>query len=125
MEEVLRWTSPVIHQAKTALVDTELGGVHIPAGDRVAQFYPSGNRDEDHFDDPFAFRVDRAAGSGLVFGFGEHFCLGVHLARLEVSMILEQLSRRFDALEITGPIERLRSNTIGSLKRVPFRAHRA
>jgi len=123
VEEVLRWSSPVIHLAKVALVDTELDGTDISAGDRVALFYPSGNRDEDHYDDPFVFRIDRSPNPGLVFGFGEHFCLGVHLARLEMAIVFEHLARRFDGFEITGPVERLQSHTMGSYKRIPFQAH--
>jgi cytochrome P450 len=119
VEEVLRWSSPVIHLAKVAVQDTEVGGVEIAAGDRMALYYPSGNRDEEHYEDPFVFRLDRTDNPSLVFGFGEHFCLGSHLARLEVAMIFSHLTQRFESIEVTGPVERLRSHLMGSYKRVP------
>ena len=123
VEEVLRWASPVIHLARVAVEDTEIGGVQIPAGDKLALFYPSGNRDEDVFDEPFRFRIDRDPNHGFVFGFGEHYCMGVHVARLEVAAIFRHLVERFESFEITGPVERLSANMIGGIKRLPVRAH--
>jgi cholest-4-en-3-one 26-monooxygenase len=122
VEEVLRWSSPVIHLARVALVDVDVGGITIPAGDKVAMFYPSGNRDEDVFDDPFRFRIDRDPNPSFVFGFGEHYCMGVHVARLEISTVVRQMLARFESFEITGTVERLRANMIGGIKRLPVRA---
>ena len=89
-DEMVRWASPVIHFIRTATEDTEVGGKAIKAGDSLVLFYPSANRDEDVFDDPFAFRVDRDPNPHLGFGVGEHFCLGAGLARMELRVFLEQ-----------------------------------
>ena len=120
-EEVLRWTSPVVHFARTATRDCELGGQRIRAGDALALFYASANRDESVFEDPFAFRIDRRPNHHLAFGVGEHVCLGAHVARLELRAIFERLLRRLAHAELSGPVERLRSSTVGGLKRVPIR----
>ena len=86
IEEILRWTSPIIHFARTATQDVEIHGKRIRKGDQLALFYPSANRDEDVFDDPFTFRVDRDPNRHLAFGIGEHFCAGAHVARLELEV---------------------------------------
>ena len=84
VEEIVRWVSPVIQFCRTADEDVEVGGTTIPAGEAVCLFYPSANRDETVFPDPFAFRVDRDPNEHLGFGIGVHFCLGANLARLEL-----------------------------------------
>jgi cytochrome P450 len=104
-----------------AVEDCVLHGVEIRAGDQLALYYASANRDEDVFEDPFAFRVDRRPNPHLAFGFGEHFCVGAHLARVEIEMILRHLLARLDWFELAGPIERLSSITNGSIKRLPLR----
>ena len=121
VEEVLRWTSPVVHFARTATADVELGGQKIRAGDALALFYASANRDEEVHHEPFAFRVDRRPNRHLAFGVGEHVCLGAHVARLELRAILAELLRRLDHCELAGPVVRLRSSTVGGLKSVPVR----
>jgi len=121
VEEILRWTSPVVHFARTATADVELEGQKIRAGDALALFYASANRDEDVYPDPFAFRVDRQPNPHLAFGVGEHICLGAHVARLELRVIFAHLLRRLERAELAGPVERLRSSTVGGLKRVPIR----
>ena len=121
VEEILRWTSPVVHFARTAREDVELRGQKIRAGDALALFYASANRDEEIHAKPFAFRVDRRPNRHLAFGVGEHVCLGAHVARLELRVILAQLLRRLAHAELAGPVERLRSATVGGVKRMPIR----
>ena len=121
VEEILRWTSPVVHFVRTATADVELESQKIRAGDALALFYPSANRDEDVYPDPFAFRVDRRPNPHIAFGVGEHICLGAHVARLELRVIFAHLLRRLEHAELAGPVERLRSATVGGLKRVPIR----
>jgi cytochrome P450 len=94
VEEVLRWVSPVLTMVRTVTTDHVLHGTRLRAGDRVLLLYQSANRDERTFDDPYAFRVDRSPNRHLAFGFGPHLCLGAHLARLEVEVVLAQLLRR-------------------------------
>jgi cytochrome P450 len=121
VEEMLRWVSPIIHFTRRTLVDSEVHGVTIPAGDTVALFFASGNRDEAVFDDPFAFRVDRAPNPHLAFGFGTHFCMGAHLARVELETIYRHLLTRLESFEVTGPVERLASHVNGGFKHLPVR----
>ena len=121
VEEILRWVSPISHFTRTATADMELHGRSIRTGDRLALYYASANRDEDVFDDPFAFRVDRSPNPHLTFGFGEHFCVGAHLARVEVELVLAHLLGRVERFELAGPVERLRSIVNGSIKRLPLR----
>ena len=121
IEEVLRWTSPIIHFARTASRDTVLRGQKIREGDHLALFYPSANRDEEVFDRPYEFDVTRDPNRHLAFGIGEHFCAGAHLARLELEFAFKYLLPRIDQIEVTGPVERLRSNLVGGIKHLPVR----
>jgi cytochrome P450 len=121
VEEVVRWVSPLIHFARTATEDFELRGRRIRAGDALALFYPSANRDEEVFDDPFTFRIDRDPNRHLAFGVGEHFCLGAHLARLELQVAYKHLLPRIEEIELAGPVERLHSSLVGGVKRLPIR----
>ncbi len=121
VEEVVRWSSPIIHFARTATEDFRLRGKRIRKGDALALFYPSANRDEEVFDDPFAFRIDRRPNRHLGFGIGEHFCLGSHLARLEIQVAYKHLLPRLAEVELAGPVERLHSSLVGGLKRLPIR----
>jgi cholest-4-en-3-one 26-monooxygenase len=121
VEEVLRWVSPISHFTRTATEDYELRGTTIRAGEQVALYFASANRDEDVFDEPFAFRVDRRPNPHLAFGFGEHFCMGAQLARAELETIFRHLLGRAAAFEVAGPIERLSSIVNGSIKRLPLR----
>jgi cholest-4-en-3-one 26-monooxygenase len=121
VEEVLRWTSPLIHFSRTATGDFALRDKTIRAGEHVALFYPSANRDEEVFDDPFEFRVDRSPNRHLAFGIGEHFCLGAHVARTELQVAYKHLLPRIEEMELAGPVDRLRSNLVGGIKRLPIR----
>jgi cytochrome P450 len=87
----------------------------------VALFFASGNRDEDVFDDPFSFRVDRTPNPHLAFGFGEHFCMGAHIARVELETVFRHLLDRLEWFELVGPVERLNSNVNGGIKHLPVR----
>jgi len=104
-DEIIRWSSPVADFARTATRDTELAGVSIAAGDRVVLFYPSANRDERAFADPFRFDIRRSPNHHVSFGGGgAHYCLGAHLARREIRTLLEQVLARFERIELTGEI---------------------
>ena len=121
VEEILRWVSPISHFTRVATEDCEVRGVGIRAGDQLALYFASANRDEEVFDDPFAFRVARRPNPHLAFGFGEHFCMGAQLARIEIETMFRHLLARLDWFELAGPVERLRSAVNGSIKRLPLR----
>jgi cytochrome P450 len=121
VEEILRWTSPIISFARTATEDCELRDQKIRAGDQLALFYPSANRDEEVFAEPFAFRVERSPNRHLALGVGEHFCLGAHVARVELETIFRHLLARLGEFELAGPVERLHSSTVGGIKHLPLR----
>ena len=102
-EEILRWSSPVICFGRTVTRDVEFGGQQLRAGDRAVLFYPSANRDETVFDDPFRFDIRRSPNPHVAFGGGgPHFCLGASLARTELQVMVGELLRRFEHIEITG-----------------------
>ncbi len=110
VEEILRWATPVMHFRRTATRDTELRGRKIRAGDKVVTWYISADRDEDAFDDPYRFDVERRPNDHVTFGpGGPHFCLGAHLARLETKVLFQELLPRLRSIEPTGPAERMRS----------------
>jgi len=121
VEEIVRWTAPVIQFCRTPTNDTEVNGQKIRAGEALCLFYPSANRDEDVFSDGDVFRVDRKPNPHLGFGIGEHFCLGANLARLELRVIFRELAARLDEVELAGPYERMRSSFLGGVKRMPIR----
>jgi cytochrome P450 len=121
VEEIVRWTSPVIQFCRTATSDTVVRGQKIRAGESVCLFYPSANRDEDVFDQPFKFDVGRNPNNHLAFGIGEHFCLGSNLARLELEVIFRELAKRMEHAELAGPVARLRSSFVGGIKHMPIR----
>lgn len=121
VEEIVRWSSPIIHFARTAAADTELSGVRIRKGDHLALFYPSANRDDAVFEDPYAFRVDRRPNRHIGFGVGEHFCAGAHVARLELELAYKSLLPRIQSIELAGDVDRLQSNLVGGIKRLPVR----
>jgi len=121
VDEILRWTSPVTHFTRFATKDTEIRGREILAGQEICLWYPSANRDEDVFDKSDVFDVGRSPNDHIAFGKGEHFCLGANLARLELRVSFEEIVKRFSGAEPTSAPERLRSNFIGGIKRMPVR----
>ncbi len=120
VEEILRWATPVMHFRRTATRDVELRGMQIRAGDKVVTWYISANRDEDVFPDPYRFDVTRTPNDHVTFGpGGPHFCLGAHLARLETKILFQELLPRLRSIEILGPVERIRSDFVNGIKRMP------
>jgi cytochrome P450 len=121
-DEVMRWSCPTHFMRRTAMTDAELGGAHIRAGDKVILWYVSGNRDESEFADPDVFDIGRTPNRHLSFGrSGPHLCLGVHVARLEVRMMLAAMARRVARFELAGAPRRIRSNFTNGLKELPIR----
>jgi cytochrome P450 len=125
VEEILRWANPLHYFRRTATEDTELSGAKIATGQKVAMLYTSANRDEDVFDDAQQFDIRRDPNPHLSFGIAEHFCLGVHLARLEGRVFFEELFSTFPTIEVTGAPARVRSNLNNALKRLPVRLSRS
>ena len=122
VEEMLRWVSPVMSFRRTATRDTEIRGVPVRAGESVVMFYPSANRDADHFPDPFRFDVGRVPNDHLAFGGrGPHHCLGANLARMEIRVMFEEILDRIPDFELTTQPSRLRSNLICGIKHLPIR----
>ena len=120
VDEVVRWASPVIYFRRSVTRDTEIRGQKIKEGDKVTIWYPSANRDEDVFRDPFTFDVGRTPNDHLGFGGrGPHFCLGSNLAKMEMSAIYNELLDRMPDLAFAGAPARLRSNFINGIKRLP------
>jgi cholest-4-en-3-one 26-monooxygenase len=121
IEEMLRWVTPINYFRRTATCDVELRGQTIKENDKLALFYSSANRDEEIFEEPYAFQITRSPNEHLAFGVGEHFCLGASLARLEIRVMFEQILDRLPDLELCGPIPRLRSNLVNGIKSIPVR----
>jgi len=122
IEEILRYDPAVHHFRRTATEDVELRGVQIKAGDKVVLWYPSANRDDEVFTDPDVFDIRRTnARDQLSFGIGQHFCLGASLARLQLSVIFEEVLRRLPDISLAGEPRRLRSNFINGVKEMPVR----
>ena len=119
VEEILRYANPLHYFRRTALSDTEVGGQAIAKGDKLAMMYTSANRDEQVFDRPNEFDIRRSPNPHLSFGIATHFCLGVHLARLEGRVFFEELLERFPTITQTGPARRVRSNLNNGLKDLP------
>jgi cholest-4-en-3-one 26-monooxygenase len=106
VEEILRWSSPVAYFARRATRDTEIRGVKIAKGDRITLWYPSANRDEEIFEDPFRFDISRTPNQHVAFGGGgAHFCLGANLARREIAILFEELLARTQTIEIVEPTQ--------------------
>lgn len=119
-DEIVRWVSPVNLFRRTATTDLELGGQRIRENDKVVVFYSSANRDPDIFANPEVFDIARDPNPHIGFGGGgAHFCLGNHLAKLELRILFEQLARRYPTLTQTGAARRLRSNFINGIKELP------
>ncbi|MBL4583510.1 MAG: cytochrome P450 [Pseudomonadales bacterium] len=122
--EIIRWQTPLTHMARTALVDTTLGGKQINKGDRVVMWYVSGNRDEEMIDQPYEFIIDRKKPrQHLSFGFGIHRCMGNRLAEMQLRVIWEEILKRFDKIEVVGTPERNKSTFIKGFSNLPVRLH--
>lgn len=120
-QEMFRWATPVRHFMRTAACDTELGGQAIAAGESVCLMYLSGNRDEEAFDEPDRFRVDRSPNRHVAFGYGAHHCLGRILAEMELEALFREIVARVDHVELNGEPEWVKTNHTGGLKRLPIR----
>lgn len=121
VEEMVRWTSPVRTFTRTAQEDYVLNGCTINAGEWVLLSYPSANRDEEVFADPFRFDISRAnANRSLAFGFGKHFCLGAQLARMELQAFLAELVSRVQDIEISGPVQQSAGHIVSGVKHLPI-----
>jgi cytochrome P450 len=121
VEEMIRWVTPVRHFMRTATRDHELRGTTIREGESVILWYPSANRDEEVFDDPFEFRIERPPARNLAFGYGAHVCLGQHLARLEIAALYRELLARVDHVELAGEPKFAQAAFVGGLKSLPIR----
>jgi cytochrome P450 len=124
VEEILRWTTPSPSKRRTATVRCRLGGQTIEAGQKVVVWEGSANRDERHFAAPDEFRLGRDPNPHLTFGHGVHFCLGAHLARLEIRVALEEVLGAVDRYELAGPVEWTRSNRHSGIRHLPLRVTR-
>ncbi len=121
VEEILRWSTPVMQFRRTAMRDLELRGKQIRAGDKVVMWHISANRDEEVFDRPFEFDIERSPNDHIAFGGGgAHYCLGTNLARMELRLIFREVASRMEDIRLTGEVERLRSNFIGGIKHIPI-----
>jgi cholest-4-en-3-one 26-monooxygenase len=120
VDEMLRWGSSIHNFRRTATRDTELAGVTIKAGDKVVMYYAAANRDEAVFDDPHTFDVGRTPNDHLTFGGGGvHYCLGASLAKAEIKATMRQIVERLPNIALAGPAERLRSDFVNGIKRMP------
>ncbi|MCH2656926.1 MAG: cytochrome P450 [Dehalococcoidia bacterium] len=121
IDETIRWVTPVRHFMRTATQDYWLRDTEIQKGDSLILWYPSANRDEEVFDSPFNFKVDRNDTSHIAFGFGSHVCLGQHLAKMEMSILFEKLINQVDHIELAGEPQYTQSTFVGGLKSLPIR----
>ncbi len=122
VEEILRFTSPVLNFTRTVTRPTELSGVPLREGDRVLLLYQSANRDERAFDAPEEFRIDRDPNPHVAFGFGPHFCMGANLARMEIKVVFEELFRRLPDIAVDEPDripDRAESAFVAGMTRLP------
>lgn len=121
VDEMIRWVTPVQHFMRTAMEDYELRGTKIKKGEALALLYLSGNRDEDVYEDPFSFKVDREPNRHVAFGYGAHVCLGQHLAKMEIKAFFAELLKRLDHIEQVGETARVQSVFVSGLKKLPVR----
>ncbi|MGA6155631.1 cytochrome P450 [Stenotrophomonas sp. NPDC087984] len=120
-EETLRWATPAMNFGRTALVDVEIAGGTIKAGDVVTLWNTSANRDESVFDDPYVLDLGRSPNKHITFGYGPHFCLGAYLARVEVKEMLDALRTFSNGVELTGEPRRIHSNLMTGMSTLPVR----
>jgi cytochrome P450 len=120
IEEMLRWVTPVMQFRRTAMEDTKIGDQVIRWGEKVVMYYGAGNRDPRIFDQPETFDITRKPNPHLAFGTGTHFCVGSHMARLEMRITLTEFLKRFPDVRLAGDPERLHSNFISGIKKMPM-----
>jgi cytochrome P450 len=121
VEEIVRWATPVNYMKRTVAHDVEFRGKQLKRGDECVLFYASGNRDEEIFDEPFRFRIDRDPNRHVGFGHGEHFCLGAHLARRSQRALFAELSQRLEHVELIGDPQWIASAFVVGFKHLPIR----
>jgi cytochrome P450 len=122
--EIIRWQTPLAHMRRRALVDTELAGQKISAGDKVVMWYVSGNRDETAIEDPYEFIIDRKRPrQHLAFGFGIHRCMGNRLAEMQLRIVWEEILKRFERVEVVGDPVRIRSSFVKGYSKLPVILH--
>jgi cytochrome P450 len=121
VDETIRWICPVQHFMRTATSGYVLRGRNISKGDWIMLSYLSGNRDEQVFPEPFDFRLDRSPNPHVSFGHGAHICLGMHLAKMEIRIVLEELLSRLVAVEVTAEPKRSEALFAAGLKTLPIR----
>lgn len=120
--EIIRYQTPLSHMARTALVDTELAGQTIRAGERVVMWYASGNRDDAAIEEPDRFIIDRARPRNhLSFGFGIHRCVGNRLAEMQLTILWEEILQRFPRIEVVGEPVRVNSCFVHGIASMPVR----
>jgi cytochrome P450 len=126
VEEILRWTTATLYNRRTATRASTLSGTTVSAGDKVTVWWPSANRDERVFDDPFRFDIRRTPNPHVTFGHRTHYCLGANLARLEIRLVLDEVLDRWEGITLVGPITRVRTNKHAGVSHVPlaFRTRR-
>ena len=120
-EEFVRYSSPLTHTLRTVTEDVEVGGQQMKAGDWAVIWFHPANRDDAVFPDPEKFDVRRSPNPHLGFAVGKHFCLGAHLARLDMAVMLEAVLEHMDAIELAGPVEWASSNLFWGIKHMPIR----
>lgn len=121
VDEILRWTSPVVCFLRTCTEDFKLGAARIKAGDTVCMFYPSANRDAAVFEDPYRFDIARTPNDHIAFGYGAHFCIGTNLARAELRSALKALLPVLPRLEVAGPGHRIANTHVSGFSKLPVR----
>ena len=121
IDETIRWVTPVKNFFRTATEDCLIGKKEIKEGDSILLVYPSGNRDEEVFDEPFKFKVDRSPNKHLAFGYGAHLCLGKHLAKMEMEILYKELFKRIEKIELNGEPSWVKASFVSGLKSLPIR----
>ena len=122
VSEIIRWQTPLAHMRRTALKDVEFQGQQIRKGDRVVMWYVSGNRDDEVIESPYEFRIDRdRARHHVAFGFGIHRCMGNRVAEMQLRILWEEIMKRFPRIEVVGEPERLSSNFVLGITKLPVR----
>jgi linalool 8-monooxygenase len=116
VDEIIRWVHPVIYMRRTTTEDTMIGEQAVKKGDKIALWYMSGNRDEDKWEDPFAFKVGRKGPRHLSFGYGQHLCIGWRLAEIQLRVLLEELLIRCPNIAVKGEVNRMKTNFLNSIK---------